>query len=521
MATTGNDLYTDDPEYIATPLVSPVPPPQLTPPRLRNRHDNGRAPVDRAFPPSPAVYRTDKTVAHEQSVQWMVCDASLEDDEWLQHLRILVEEVGETDYSRFCEKTIVENLVAAKEKLKDLAPQDMYRAKSRANPYQCLGKSIFAYPTAVKMANMDALFQFTDINARTGTGELRFADLCSGPGGFTEYLLWRANARGIPIRGWGMTSRGRQDSALDRMHPDSCVKQLFEPFYGDGTGDLRKNENIRGFHELVEYATNNEGLDLVMADSGEIDIAGNQEYHIRQLVLCQVLAALLVLRKHGDFVMQIFDVFTPFTVDILYILYRCFEKVTIVKPLASPPDTAERYIVCRNLRVPHPPRIIEHLFAVNDRMNDLRAHQAKDALEVTGLMDRDAVNGDEKFIDRVRSVNMRLCIRQTEALQELRKYADDPSLSSFDQIEVRNRCLREWKLPIPDPPPPERQWQERHSHQDRRSTERFSPYGRRDGDRRNFGRSSYNGRSGRGMDGRYPHEDRATYRDGGHHRDHR
>ncbi|TPX63205.1 hypothetical protein SpCBS45565_g06793 [Spizellomyces sp. 'palustris'] len=420
MTTYGNDPYTDDPEYIATPLVSPVPPPQLTPPRLRNRRDNGRAAVDREFAPSPEVYRTDKTVAHEQSVQWMVCDANVEDNEWLQHLRIIVEEVGEPDYSRFCEKTIVENLVAAKKKLTGLAPQEMNRAKSRANPYQCLGKSIFACPTAVKMANLDALFQFTNIDARTSTGELRFADLCSGPGGFAEYLLWRANTGGVPIRGWGMTLRGRQDFALDRMHPESCVKQLFEPFYGDdGTGDLRKTENIRGFSELVEYATSNEGLDLVMAD-GEIDIVDNQEYHIRQLIVCQVLAAFLVLRKNGDFVMKIFDVFTPFTVDVLYILYRCFEKLAIVKPLASPPDTAERYIVCHNLHVPYPPRIIEHLFAVNDRMNELRAHPAKDALEVTGLMDMEVVNGDEKFIDRVRSVNMRLCIRQNEALQEVR-----------------------------------------------------------------------------------------------------
>ncbi|CAN0539598.1 unnamed protein product, partial [Scytosiphon promiscuus] len=35
-----------------------------------------------------------------------------------------------------------------------------------------------------------------------------FADLCGGPGGFSEYLLLRRRQLGLPARGWGISLRG-------------------------------------------------------------------------------------------------------------------------------------------------------------------------------------------------------------------------------------------------------------------------------------------------------------------------
>ncbi len=46
----------------------------------------------------------------------------------------------------------------------------------------------------------------------------------------------------------------------------------------------------------------------------------------------------------GDFVLKLFDVFTPFTGGIVWILYRHFEKICIIKPLSSRPANSERYL---------------------------------------------------------------------------------------------------------------------------------------------------------------------------------
>lgn len=63
------------------------------------------------------------------------------------------------------------------------------------------------------MANIDAVFDFIFTNPKTPTGEdaidkkeiLYFADVCAGPGGFSEYILfrkgWRAKGNNlIPIK---------------------------------------------------------------------------------------------------------------------------------------------------------------------------------------------------------------------------------------------------------------------------------------------------------------------------------
>ena len=44
----------------------------------------------------------------------------------------------------------------------------------------------------------------------------------------------------------------------------------------------------------------------------------------------------------GHFICKVFDMFTPFSVGLFYLLYRCFEQVSIIKPVTSRPANSER-----------------------------------------------------------------------------------------------------------------------------------------------------------------------------------
>lgn len=92
----------------------------------------------------------------------------------------------------------------------NLEGEDMRLARTRSNPYETIGSVIFLNRAAVKMANIDAVFDFMFTNPKKPSGEpavdkkdlLYFADVCAGPGGFSEYVLYR--------KGWrakGMFSR--------------------------------------------------------------------------------------------------------------------------------------------------------------------------------------------------------------------------------------------------------------------------------------------------------------------------
>lgn len=84
-----------------------------------------------------------------------------------------------------------------------LDDEDLRNARFRSNPYETIGSVIFLNRAAVKMANIDAMFDFMFTKPKKPSGEnavdkkelLYFADVCAGPGGFSEYILFRTQWR--------------------------------------------------------------------------------------------------------------------------------------------------------------------------------------------------------------------------------------------------------------------------------------------------------------------------------------
>jgi hypothetical protein len=166
---------------------------------------------------------------------------------------------------------------------------------------------------SVKLASIDSQLALTankeDPTAGQGShediGTFRFADLCSGPGGFSEYLLWRKHTWGERARGWAITLKGDLDFQLDRFHKDTAVQESLKVFYGkDGTGDILKQDNIDAFANWVEQDTRGLGVGLVTADGG-VSVDGDeavQETLLQRLILCQILTMFMTLQKGMDWI---------------------------------------------------------------------------------------------------------------------------------------------------------------------------------------------------------------------------
>src|SRR5579872_1804532 len=82
------------------------------------------------------------------------------------------------------------------------------KARDLANPFEGIGRSIFMNRAAIKLANMDAIYGFTGhqtgLALLTVPEKITYCDVAAGPGGFTEYLQWRAPSS----IGYGMTLKG-------------------------------------------------------------------------------------------------------------------------------------------------------------------------------------------------------------------------------------------------------------------------------------------------------------------------
>lgn len=254
--------------------------------------------------------------------------------------------------TKFCDENILKRVLESKSVFDNLGAEDMRRARTKSNPFETIRGNIFLNRAAVKMANMDSMFDFMFTNPVDEAGKpmlsgddlLYFADVCAGPGGFSEYILYRKRWES---KGFGFTLRAENDFKLHDFFVGP--PETFSPYYGSNEdGNVYDPENIKSFEEMIREETAS-GVHFMMADGG-FSVEGQeniQEILSKQLYLAQCLVALSIVRTKGHFVVKLFDLFTPFSVSLIYLMHKCFSKITICKPNTSRPANSERYLVCK------------------------------------------------------------------------------------------------------------------------------------------------------------------------------
>uniref|UniRef100_A0A670YFZ5 Cap-specific mRNA (nucleoside-2'-O-)-methyltransferase 1 n=1 Tax=Pseudonaja textilis TaxID=8673 RepID=A0A670YFZ5_PSETE len=335
------------------------------------------------------------------------------------------------DETEFCGKELLQSMLQCKTIFDVLDGVEMRRARTRSNPYEMIRGAFFLNRAAMKMANIDYVFDHMFTNPKDSRGKplikessaelLYFADVCAGPGGFSEYVLWRKKWH---AKGFGMTLKGPNDFKLEDFYAASS--ELFEPYYGEGgiegDGDITRPENISAFQQFVLDNTDQKGVHFLMADGG-FSVEGQeniQEILSKQLTLCQFLTGLSVIRTGGHFICKTFDLFTPFSVGLVYLLYCCFECVSIFKPVTSRPANSERYVVCRGLKAGIE-EVRDYLFTVNIKINQLRNSDQ----DVNLVVPLEVIRDDHDFYHYM--------IRSNER-----------TLNEPRQADIRKECLRLW-----------------------------------------------------------------------------
>lgn len=349
--------------------------------------------------------------------------------------------------TKFCDENILKRVLESKSVFDNLGAEDMRRARTKSNPFETIRGNIFLNRAAVKMANMDSMFDFmftkpVDEAGKSLVGDndlLYFADVCAGPGGFTEYVLYRKKWE---AKGFGFTLKGENDFKLHDFF--AGPSETFSPFYGlNDDGNVYDPENIKSLEELVKDETDS-GVHFMMADGG-FSVEGQeniQEILSKQLYLAQCLVALSVVRTKGHFVVKLFDLFTPFSVSLIYLMYKSFQQICICKPNTSRPANSERYLVCK-WKKPYTDTIQRHLFEINRELW-LNKDQELDILEMAPM---NVMQGDREFFDYIFNSNNTIGKNQIVGLLKIAAYCHDAELVETKQSEIRKQCLQLWELP--------------------------------------------------------------------------
>lgn len=357
------------------------------------------------------------------------------------------------DETHFCDPDVLQNVLSCKSVFDQLESEEMRKARTRSNPFETIRGVMFQNRAAMKMANMDACFDFMFTNPKDELGRslvgenelLYFADVCAGPGGFSEYVLWR---RKWECKGFGFTLKGPNDFRLEEFYAGS--PETFEPHYGvggvNGDGDVYVPANLREFHRFVLENTENKGVHFVMADGG-FSVEGKeniQEILSKRLYLCQFLCALLILRTNGHFVCKLFDLFTPFSIGLVYLMRCAFKQVCIHKPNTSRPANSERYIICK-WRREGTKDICDYFFEVNCRLGQLSGITS--TTDISEVVPLERLKSDQLFFNYIVNSNNILGEKQVIHLAKIQAFTRNNELHDTRQSDFRKECLAEWKIP--------------------------------------------------------------------------
>ncbi|KAG1146664.1 hypothetical protein G6F37_004691 [Rhizopus arrhizus] len=389
----------------------------------RASHDSRPSYDTRSAPPSQqqAAYKP-KPLDLKPRVDFLKCQKRLLIEELASLIRLKDTVI---DYDFLCSKASVDKVYQLKERIQCAPKELVSQARSKSNPFERIGNSIFMNRAAVKLAAIDADFGLT---VTKNDEPLKFLDICGGPGGFSEYLIWRIYSWGQTCQGYGITLKMPKEKDEMNWHVEKfredIPKDRLTIIHGqDSTGDVYKLENIKQVESIIKQEA--EGVDLAVADGG-FDFSGQegqQEKVAQKLLLCEVITMLSTLKKGGNFVCKFFDMLTPFTINLVWLLYQLFDEICITKPFSSRPANSERYVVCRSLTVAHPTDLI-------DKLSSILTHMDNDSDQQ--FIPRAILEDDEDFIDYVRMRNFRFITQQIESLEEFNMFIQNPyAIESF------------------------------------------------------------------------------------------
>ena len=139
------------------------------------------------------------------------------------------------------------------------------------------------------------------------------------------------------------------------------------------------------------------------------------EQNTKRLFILACRRALTRLDEGGHFVCKLSDTLTRFTAGLIYLLYRSFKSICILRPFTLDPASPERFLICQELKYPLDISISQHLnyLMTNEKIEDV--------LEVVPLK----CLIEPQFQQYMADTNQRLLQREIQALNKRLWYMND------------------------------------------------------------------------------------------------
>ena len=260
--------------------------------------------------------------------------------------------------------------------------------------------------------------------------DLNFASIAEGPGGFIEAIInyrkkykFSDKLHAITLKSVNKDIPGwNKATNFLRKNPNVVIS------YGsDDTGNIYNIENIKHFRD--NFKSN---AYLVTADGG-FDFSFNfnkQEQMSYRIIFCEIVMALSVQQKGGNFVCKFFDMYTKITMSFIYLLLSFYNEVHITKPSTSRPANSEKYIVCKGFKGIDE-SYLQKLFIIIKSWEYFENNN----LEIQGIFDID----NKLFFNKMKEFNTKYFNIQVNNIDKTLNYINCPLNESSKKKQIKKQ----------------------------------------------------------------------------------
>lgn len=212
--------------------------------------------------------------------------------------------------------------------------------------------------------------------------------------------------------------------------------------YGkDNSGDINNLQNLDHIKNIIK-----KNFYLVTADGGfdeGTDFNHKEQLHYH-LILNEIYSAISMQQTNGHFILKVFDILTETSINLLYLLFQCYQEVYIYKPKTSRPTNSEKYIICKyfNLKDDVKANYLDSLKILSENIMS-----SKTKFVSFKLFD----NISSSFLDNVKIMNNYLLDKQCLHLENAIELCNDQDfLDNYEtrleeSVENRREVFHKWE----------------------------------------------------------------------------
>lgn len=326
-------------------------------------------------------------------------------------------------------------------------------AKKETNAYEDIKEIAFDKKQSYQLANINFLFEKKlIINDNLYNGIPVF--LVGDNGGLADFIMYYTIQKGgyyprifvIPEKKNSIKNAKYRRDIKDKV--DEYV-EILEEFYQENK-DLDENTNlsndfINKIVDVINQKTDGYNVNLYIARKIiRFDPYSSQEIKYKKFFLINTLLAFKILNSGGNFIIKLYDMFTPFTIGLIYMIFKNFENVTIFKPVSTRQYSPCRFLVAENYLKNETNNSIKYLENYLTKYLEF----TKNNYDVKLFLPTAEIRNSKKFLEIIPEVNNEITEKRIDSLNEIKNYLDKKTTKLYDKMEIKKFFLDNWGLPI-------------------------------------------------------------------------